>query len=571
MNKRRFILYASIFFMVFIFGVIVSIFSRPRIQKGIEEIESTAVWNNVIAKSINKNEIKLKVDGEKVNLKKNALYMSENLELMISVEIITDIFHCAENLYNNKKLVVEKGETQAVMHLGKDSLELNGRKHKLGEKIQSVNEKIYIPISLFRDYFGYSYLWDSESNTASLKDNSETDSILPEKYSYIEAKRLSGIKDQGKYGTCWAFATLSAIETTLMPEEKFDFSENNLIHNNTLSEDIQDGGDYIMAMAYLMAWKGPVLEKDDPYGENKTNNLLKPVKHVQEAQIIPEKDYLQIKEMVYKYGGVESSMYMSMDNSKSESVYYNDEESSYCYTGNKKPNHDVVIIGWDDNYPKERFKNENIEGNGAFICMNSWGTGFGSEGVFYISYYDNCIGTNNVCYTKIEDIDNYDNIYQSDLCGWTGTMGFQEKDTVYFSNVYAAESDETLEAAGFYATTSNLEYQIFVCENYKEESSLNERNHVAAEGVIKNKGYYTIKLDKKYVLEKDKKFAIIVKIISKDEEAFKLIPVEMTSDNMRDKVDLSDGEGYFSSTGYRWTLAEKQNCNICLKAYTRNK
>ena len=51
-----------------------------------------------------------------------------------------------------------------------------------------------------------------------------------------------------------------------MPEEKMDFSENNLVYNNDLGNDIQDGGDYMMAMSYLMAWKGPVLEKDDKYG-----------------------------------------------------------------------------------------------------------------------------------------------------------------------------------------------------------------------------------------------------------------------------------------------------------------
>ena len=28
-----------------------------------------------------------------------------------------------------------------------------------------------------------------------------------------------------------------------------------------------DGGEYTMGMAYLAAWKGPVYEKDDPYGD----------------------------------------------------------------------------------------------------------------------------------------------------------------------------------------------------------------------------------------------------------------------------------------------------------------
>lgn len=45
----------------------------------------------------------------------------------------------------------------------------------------------------------------------------------------------------------------------------------------------------MMAMSYLMAWKGPVLEKDDKYGNETYNKNAKVVKHVQEAQIISRK------------------------------------------------------------------------------------------------------------------------------------------------------------------------------------------------------------------------------------------------------------------------------------------
>lgn len=52
-----------------------------------------------------------------------------------------------------------------------------------------------------------------------------------------------------------------------------------------------------MSLAYLTAWQGPVLEKDDPYDGELTKNLA-PVKHVQEAQIIESKDLEKIKEAV---------------------------------------------------------------------------------------------------------------------------------------------------------------------------------------------------------------------------------------------------------------------------------
>ena len=62
----------------------------------------------------------------------------------------------------------------------------------------------------------------------------------------------------------------------------------------------------------------------------------------------------------------------------------------------------------------------------AHLFANSWGENFGENGVFYVSYYDSNIGTHNVVY-RIEDVDNYDNIYQSDLCGWVGKMGYEKE------------------------------------------------------------------------------------------------------------------------------------------------
>lgn len=60
-----------------------------------------------------------------------------------------------------------------------------------------------------------------------------------------------------------------------------------------------DGGEYTMSMAYLAAWKGPVLEVEDPYGDGHSPDNLKAAVHVQEMQIIGSKDYNAIKEAVF--------------------------------------------------------------------------------------------------------------------------------------------------------------------------------------------------------------------------------------------------------------------------------
>ena len=145
-------------------------------------------------------------------------------------------------------------------------------------------------------------------NTLNLVDTKKDESILPSRYSYYDVGRLGKIKDQGIYGTCWAFASLTAVETSLMPEEKYDFSEDNMVWNSGYFGAQYDGGDYTRAISYLASWRGPVLEEDDVYGDGINNPDAGVVKHVQEAQIIESKNLEAVKKAVFLYGGVESSL-----------------------------------------------------------------------------------------------------------------------------------------------------------------------------------------------------------------------------------------------------------------------
>lgn len=94
---------------------------------------------------------------------------------------------------------------------------------------------------------------------------------LPSVFDLRKQDRVSPVKDQGPAGTCWIFATYGSLESCLLPEEKWDFSENNM--KNLLAEEcpqgfdrsFDGGGNQWMSTAYLARWSGPVLEKDDPY------------------------------------------------------------------------------------------------------------------------------------------------------------------------------------------------------------------------------------------------------------------------------------------------------------------
>ena len=491
-------------------------------------------WQDIIASDASENQLRLIVDGVEVAFAKNRIYMENNLDIMIPTYIFRNSFKCAFNTVSDDGIELQKGNTVVSIDSYDTFIDVNGKKVFLENAMKKYDDGYYINAHVLEEGFGYTYKWDSVENTLNLVDTKKDESILPSRYSYYDVGRLGKIKDQGIYGTCWAFASLTAVETSLMPEEKYDFSEDNMVWNSGYFGAQYDGGDYTRAISYLASWRGPVLEEDDVYGDGINNSDAGVVKHVQEAQIIESKNLEAIKKAVFLYGGVESSLYTSMSYAGERSMYYNDKNYSYCYIGTKKPNHDVVIIGWDDNYSKDNFS-VSLEGNGAFICVNSWGDSFGDDGLFYVSYYDSNIGIHNVVYTRVEDNDNYDNIYQSDLC----------------------------------ATGKDTSYEIYYVDNFEGTESFCNKVYLQS-GKFTNEGYYTVDLNKAVNMAEGKKYAIIVKITTPG--AVHPIAIEYKAGRSTKNVVIDDGEGYISLIGKSWEhVEESKECNICLKMYTNNR
>ncbi len=386
---------------------------------------------------------------------------------------------------------------------------------------------------------------------------------LPSRFDYRDVGKQPEVRDQGRFGTCWAFASLMAMESSLLPEESWKFSADHMSRKNSFFMKQEDGGQYAMSMAYLLAWQGPVLEEDDPYGDGISPDGLSPVKHVREIRLLESKNYQEIKRAVYQVGGVQSSLFTNLKDYTSRDQYYNETTYGYYYSGEEKANHNVVIIGWDDNYPKENFKQQPKE-DGAFICQNSWGPRFGEQGCFYVSYEDTNIGDTNVYYTRIDTPVPGSRIYQSDLCGWIGQIGYGEEDA-YFAAVYQAEENEYLTSVGFYATMPDTRYTVYAAE--ADAPGKMRLSHPLAQGSFKEAGFYTVELEKYVKLKAKEKFTVVVYISTPG--AVHPVAIEYQASDLSGRVDLSDGEGYLSSDGKNWVSAEKnQNCNICLKAYT---
>lgn len=195
---------------------------------------------------------------------------------------------------------------------------------------------------------------------------------------------LPPVRDQGSCGSCWAFATVGALECAIKIKDgiNVDLSEQWLVDCATgLFWYGCDGG--IAAHDWHQGTRtdscggyGAVLEKDYPYLETQ-NNCACPVPHYYTIRAwhyvgpmlgVPPID--SIKTAIYRYGPIVCAMETKTSFLAYKGGLYNDNTDSKA-----TPNHMVVIVGWDDNY-----------GNGAFIIRNSWGESWGENGYGYIEY-----------------------------------------------------------------------------------------------------------------------------------------------------------------------------------------
>ena len=540
--------------------------SQVQVKRGVEGSTYANQFMSDLAAMNNKKGISMEVGEELLSFVEEKPFLSNKGILMFPVNQLTDTFNCSTQIYENGNILIEKGMNSISLYVNSASAKVNGATVELADKVQISENSYYVPLADIAQYINYNFSMDYKA--ASVVMNQIAEEVeLPAKYDMRVLGRVTPVRDQGLYGTCWAFASLAALETTLTPTENLVFSPDHMTLSNSFSLGQNEGGEYTMAIAYMASWQGPVYESDDPYGDGETDMTLKARKHLEEALIIDSKDYLAIKEAVYKYGAVETSIYTQMKTANSWSSYYNRERATYYYNQEALCNHDIIIVGWDDNFPKEYFT-ITPENDGAFICKNSWGTEFGEDGYFYVSYEDANIGTTNVVYSKLGAADNFDHIYQSDLLGWTGQLGYS-RESAYFANVYRAGEKEELAAVSFYATGADTSYQVYVVRDYESVESLNDRVLVK-EGTVEMAGYYTIRLDTPIKLEDDGKFAIVVHVTTPG--SVHPIAVEYDTDERTREFDITDGEGYISLYGSSWASAEeRQNCNLCLKAFTNDR
>jgi C1A family cysteine protease len=387
---------------------------------------------------------------------------------------------------------------------------------------------------------------------------------LPARFDLRELDGVTPVRDQGRCGSCWAFGTLGALESFVKYRHglEYDFSEQDLNQNHGFEPRECEGGEGLMTLAYLARWGGPVLEVDAPYpylgndsdgGEPGGATAGLPMRvqgHLTRAYMIPPRqsptDNELIKRAIVEYGGV--AVYYA-----SNSLFFNNETSAHYNPTEKWANHEVLAIGWDDDFPRENFNSfATPPGDGAFIIKNSWGTEFGEDGYFYLSYYDRAFGPDLV-FTGIQFPWNYGEVYQYDPLGWSGSWGFGDEDA-WFANLFMAREKGTdIAAVSFYTPVPGSVYEISIHSEVDPGRPLSGTPVMTTTGVIEHPGYNTVQFDEIAQVTPLKRFSVVVNLTTPGYNW--PIPTEGLAQRINPgatNVNAYTGQSFVSDDGIEW-------------------
>ena len=438
---------------------------------------------------------------------------------------------------------------------------------------------------------------NSEQNVPSTLNSKFKKSLQKSINGKFDLRDLINLEVKNQYSTmeCWAFAANSAVESYLSLNNKnYNFSERHLDYatsksffegplEDSLDRYVRDGGYIGTAFTYYSRGSGPVLEEDMPFKnhENFISQSEMPVdrtiQKVDNMVYFPQlyknspgqctdangnqyslqdvqKIRTSIKEHIMQNGGVVTSIY-----SPSDKNFYNTEtHSAYLWDNEYRPNHDVLIIGWDDSYSKNNFLRK-PSNDGAYIVLNSFGTEFGENGVYYVSYEDCYIEANTRGIIGVSDI-NYDNIYQHD----TSEM-YNYIQVKYAANVFSSQNNETLTEI-MIGSLAEQNCNIYI-NNSGDNLDISKLQKIES-NVKLSPGYNSIKLSSSVELEKGKKFAVIIELL----DNYSGIGVE-DSRSPYARVTSNRGESFASFDGSNWMDIYNENnmMNFSIKVFTKAK
>jgi C1A family cysteine protease len=398
---------------------------------------------------------------------------------------------------------------------------------------------------------------------------------------------VTSVKSQ-QGGTCWTFGAMAAIEGNMLLTENWTASgeegEPNLAEyhldwwngfNDHYNEDIWPqtggltvhlGGDYRVTSAYLSRGEGAVREIDAPTYENPSPRSDPSYRYfyVPHIEWYTAGSFLQninlIKNKIMENGVMGTCMAYNSAFIQSNTHYQPN-------SSDMDPNHAVAIVGWNDHWRTQ------ADETGAWIVKNSWGTNWGDDGFFYISYYDKH-ATQHPEMGAISFIDAaplpYDKIYYHDYHGWRDTDTSNHTAMNAFTAAMSEHGDEYLTAISCFTAAENVQVIVSVFDSFLENvpSGLLHRDTA----FFQHSGFHTIPLGEEIPLNDIGDFYIQVNLDRGGHpfDRTSVVPVLLGGDS-KTLVEsaAAPGESFFlSDTGWTDFTEIEETGNFCIKALT---
>ncbi|MGC9336442.1 MAG: C1 family peptidase [Anaerolineae bacterium] len=345
----------------------------------------------------------------------------------------------------------------------------------------------------------------------------------PSSFDWRDEDKVTSVKNQSPCGLCWAFGTTSVLESAVLAGETTtgepDFSEQSVglcvdrswIYlydqwDEPCATEQGHGGGTIFMASEVFIRKGAVWETCNLYDPSTLQcdgacacDSCPAVKVVDGVRLVTD-DGSQInviKNAVYNEGPVAVS-------------YFHDPAYEYSdptwgtifdyYPNPDEANHCVSIVGWDDDVPHP---NPSHSGTGAWIVKNSWGTGWGDNGYFYLTYDSGNAGE--VILLRYKEPDHTEELLYWDEAGPINAVGYGHE-TAWMASVFTAPQDRAITHVDFWTTSSNAEYEIHVWDG----SFGRERVHQP--GSCQEFGYYSVPLSTPIAVPTGEQFTVGVKM-----------------------------------------------------------
>lgn len=424
--------------------------------------------------------------------------------------------------------------------------------------------------------------------------------------------RYPAIRNQNPYGTCWAFSSMGLAEFDMINDgsvqRDIDLSELQLAYftYNSVVDPIggtegdysryyvensgiqygylMRGGNYIMASRRLGQWVGAVNETDVPYSEalNVLANGLsdeyaysKDVGHLENTYLISiKKNPEEVKKQIKDHGAVGVSY------SHSDTGYQYINNSYNDISGMAGGGHAVMVVGWDDNYSKDNFRDGvKPENNGAWLIRNSWGESSSYDNrceYFWMSYETYSLANTAWVFDFSKD-DGYDNNYQVDGGLNVGTTGSYSKVANVFTvqNKQGVSSEELKAISCSFTSKTNVGYTIDIYTDLTSATnpfSGTKQEEATTTGTTTYAGVYTIPLENTVNLKPGTSFSVVV---TTNEPAIDFEYVERTEINENkeqvwDVAVSSFNHKSFHCNSYGNAWEDPYGRNYCIKAFTSN-